>query len=228
MWKDDFSVGLSVSDTAVVVSQTSTFGNDGRRRWIFFVFCCSGDSRISNDLDTLACWLTLACASQQMCILAAHLVLVLMLSCALDWSVLWGFRREVGFRKISVWNAAAGVPPKVKKMRYVNWENSIRPHNKCALRHSHKHTVRSLVRVCVGMHVHVLARLLEHTILFLRGSLFHSYIHVIYPLLCSENTSKKKKTKKTKNHCVSDGALSPSAPRRLHHPAGHHGIGCCQ
>lgn len=149
-----------------------------------------------------------------MCILAAHLVLVLMLSCALDLSVLWGFRREVGFRKISVWNAAAGVPPKVK--------------NKCALRHSHQHTVRSLVRVCVGIHVHVLARLLEHTILFLRGSLFHSYIHVIYPLLCSENTSKKKKTKKTKNHCVSDGALSPSAPRRLHHPAGHHGVGCCQ
>lgn len=38
MWKDDFSVGLSVSDIAVAVSLTSTFGIDGRRQWIFFFF----------------------------------------------------------------------------------------------------------------------------------------------------------------------------------------------
>lgn len=42
---------------------------------------------------------------------------------------------------------------------------------------------------------------LEHTILFLCSAIFHSYIHIVYPLLCSENTF-------LKNH-ARDGAPLP-------------------
>lgn len=73
-----------------------------------------------------------------------------------------------------------------KKKVYVNWVNIIRPQNNSELHQSQEHCFGAW---CVG--VHVLARLLNHSILFPRSSLSHSYTHIIYPLLCSENTSKK-------------------------------------
>lgn len=53
---------------------------------------------------------------------------------------------------------------------------------------------------CVG--VHVLARLLDHSILFPRVSLVHSYTHIIYPVLRSEKHFQNKRDQKSPIVCL--------------------------